>query len=407
MSLDVERIRKDFRCLSPAKGSAPIYFDSACVTLKPRPVIDAMMSYYDEHPSCHKRAVHAFGKETTRRMAEARNAIKRYLNAGDSGEFVFTRNTTEAINLVANSLPLRRGDAVITTDAEHNSNLLPWQFLQKKQGVQHRMIPVAPNGSYDLAELEKALALGKVKLVSVFHTSHVTGLSLPIGEIAQLAHAAGALLLVDAAQALPHHRTDVRALDIDFLAVSFHKAFGPSGMGGLYGKHEQLDRLLPFLVGGETVDDVDYDSCTLSGVPERFEAGLQDYAGVFGSAAAIAYLEMLGAEQIRAHEQQLNELISDGLAHHRGAVSILGPKEPMRRGAIINLRIEGIDAGELSILLDKTSRIMVRAGVHCCHAWYRKHKLPATLRVSLSAYNTVGEAKVFVDTMNSLLSHFV
>lgn len=402
---DVDAVRGDFACLSEGKG-APIYFDSACVTLKPRQVVDAIVAYYNEHPSCHKRAVHTFGAETSRRLDEARAVIGRHLNAPKDGQIVFTRNTTEAINLVANSFPFRPGDVVLTSDAEHNSNLLPWQFLQKRGKADHRMFRVPVDAQFsDLNEFEAELATGRVRLVSVFHTSHVTGMSLPIAEITAMAHRYGALVLLDAAQGLAHHRVDVSALDVDFLALSFHKVFGPSGMGALYGKTEHLERLAPFLVGGETVEDVDYGSCELSALPGRFEAGLLNYAGALGSARALRYLDELGIERVAAHELELNRFISERLGG-LSSVRIIGPPDPAHRGSIVNLQISGMDAGELSILLDKTRKIMTRAGVHCCHAWYRRHDLPATLRVSLSAYSTLAEAEVFTHTMTQMLRHF-
>ncbi|MDP6942677.1 MAG: aminotransferase class V-fold PLP-dependent enzyme, partial [Myxococcota bacterium] len=356
--------------------------------------------------SCHKRAVHKFGAETSRRLDEAREAIRRHLNVPKTGQVVFTRNTTESINLVANAFRFRQGDVVLTSDAEHNSNLLPWQFLQKRGKADHRMFSVPVDAALtDLGELERELATGAVRLVSVFHTSHVTGMTLPIAEITALAHQHGALVLVDAAQGLAHHPIDVHALDVDFLAVSFHKAFGPSGMGALYGKTDHLERLDPFLIGGETVEDVDYQSCELSAVPARFEAGLLNYAGALGSARALEYLGSLGHDQLQAHELALNRLITERLAGLSN-VSMVGPPAAEQRGSIVNMRVHGMDAGELSILLDKTKNIMTRAGVHCCHAWYRKHSLPPTLRVSLSAYNTIEEATVFADTMEQMVRHF-
>ena len=404
-SYDVNAVRKDFPCLSEGRG-APIYFDSACVTLKPRQVVDAIVGYYNEHPSCHKRAVHAFGEATSRRLAEARASIRTHLNVPKDGEIIFTRNTTESLNLVANAFRFRQGDVVLTSDAEHNSNLLPWQFLQKHGKVAHHTFSVPVDAALaDLSELERELATGKVRLVSVFHTSHVTGMSLPIAEITALAHQHGALVLLDAAQGLAHHPIDVSALDVDFLALSFHKAFGPSGMGALYGKLSLLEALDPFLVGGETVEDVDYRSCELSAIPGRFEAGLLNYAGALGSARALEYIAELGLPRLQAHELELNTYLTERLSR-LGNVTLVGPPDPALRGSIVNMRINGMDAGELSILLDKTRNIMTRAGVHCCHAWYRKHELPPTLRVSMSAYSTMEEATTFADTLEQVLRHF-
>jgi cysteine desulfurase / selenocysteine lyase len=365
-----------------------------------------MEQYYARHPSCHKRAVHEFGRQTTRLYDEAREGVRRHLRAPRKESIIFLRNTTEAINLVAHSLPLRSGDVVLTSDAEHNSNLLPWQFLRQAKGVLHRTFPIAPTADgLSLGEVEAELQRGNVKLLSVFYTSHVTGVSLPVRDLAALAHRYGARILVDAAQALPHRAINVIDLDCDFMAFSFHKAFGPTGMGGLYGKAQCLEELTPFLTGGETVEDVTYEACRLSPVPERFEAGLQNYAGAIGSAAAVRYLEELGDENVRQHELQLNQQLTRQLASFP-QVKILGPQDPAARGSIVNFTVDDFDSGELSILLDKTRGIMTRSGVHCCHAWFHKYSLRPSLRVSLSVYNTAEEVEAFGDTLRKILRHF-
>lgn len=407
MGLNVARIRGDFPCLcQDGAGRAPVYLDNACMTLKPMQVLDAMSEYYTKHPSCHKRAMHRFGVMTTKKYARARCVVKEYLNAPKDSEVIFTRNTTESINLVANSLDLAEGSIVLISDAEHNSNLLPWVFLCQRSGLLLRTFPVRPDGPFEgLQEYRQWLETGKVKLVSTFHTSNVTGITLPIREMVSLAHHHGAMFFLDAAQGLPHQPIDVRALDADFVAFSFHKAFGPTGMGALYGRTRRLEELRPFLVGGDTIEDADYGSCTLSTIPERFEAGLQNYAGVIGSAAALEYLANVGIAKVERHERELNEFITGELTK-LPKVRILGPPDAASRSSIVSFIVEGLDSGELSILLDKSANVMTRSGVHCCHAWFHKYDLLPSLRVSLSIYNTLDEAELLVRTLHSIIKHF-
>jgi cysteine desulfurase / selenocysteine lyase len=407
MDLNLEKIRGEFPPLArKINGKTPIYLDNACMTLKPRAVLEAMQTYYEKHPSCHNRAQHAFGLETTKLVKEARLTIARHLGAKAPEEVVFTRNTTEAINLVARGLRLRHGDVVLTTDFEHNSNLLPWQFLARREGIVHQTIPIVPGSeAIDLEAYEKALATNPVKLVSVFHTSHVTGITLPIAEMARLAHRHGALILVDAAQALGHGPMNVAELDVDFLAVSFHKAFGPTGTGALYGKAQALGLLEPVYVGGETVLDTDYDSCVLAEVPERFEAGLQNYAGVLGAAAAMKYLGGLNPILVKRHILSLNETLTEEL-RDCARIRLLGPSRAEERGAIFNFVFEGMAAPELAVLLDQSHAIMARSGAHCCHAWFRKHGLPASLRLSFSIYNTIDEVRTVGKAVRDLARFF-
>jgi cysteine desulfurase / selenocysteine lyase len=407
MDLNLASIREEFLPLArKVNGKTPIYLDNACMTLKPRAVLKEMQSYYENHPSCHNRAQHSFGLETTKLVREARATIARQLGAKTAEEIVFTRNTTEALNLVARGLRLRQGDVVLTTDFEHNSNLLPWQFLARREGIVHRTVAISPqDGTIDLIEFENALASNPVKLVSVFHTSHVTGITLPIREMAQIAHRHGALIMVDAAQALGHGPLNAGELDVDFLAVSFHKAFGPTGMGALYGKSQALRLLEPVYAGGETVLDTDYDTCVLAEVPERFEAGLQNYAGVLGAAAAMSYLGSLDPVLIKRHILSLNATLTEELRDCT-RVRLLGPSAAEGRGAIFNFVFESMAAPELAVLLDQSHAIMARSGAHCCHAWFRKNELPASLRLSFSIYNTVEEVRTVAGAVRDLARFF-
>jgi len=405
MPVNFEKVREDFPALSQiTKGKPPIYFDNACMTLRPRQVVEAMNKYYFEHPSCHKRAVHKFGEMTTQEYKKAREAVQKFIHAKESQEIIFTKNTTEAINLVANSFAFKRGDVILTTELEHNSNYLPWQIVCKKQGLELKRFTLSQDLTFDLDKFKTVLSSG-VRMVSIFHRSHVTGYALPVEEIIKLAHESRSLVLIDGAQSAPHQHIDVQKLDADFYAFSFHKMLGPTGMGCLYAKKELLENMSPYMIGGETVDDVDYDSFVLSKLPDRFEAGLQNYAGAMGVTAAISYLTRIGMGNIHQHITNLNEYITNEI-QAIPKVILLGPQDPHLRGGIINFYIQDMDSGELSILLDQTNNIMTRSGVHCCHAWYKRNNWPPTLRVSMYFYNTMEEANIFVETLKKIVQYF-
>ncbi len=403
MSLNVESIRADFPALQDKKARY-IYMDNACVTLRPQAVIDAMNAYYTSHPSCHRRSVHKFGRQTTSKYEEAKRSVRDFIRAEDADEIIFTRNATESINLVANEFPFSDGDSILTSDLEHNSNYIPWLVAAKTRGLKHKIFSLSDDLSFDRDKFVKQLQTG-VKLVSVVHTSHVTGVTLPLKEIIELSHDHGAFVLVDAAQSVAHKPIDVQALDVDFLAFSFHKMLGPSGMGCLYAKKKHLQAMHPFVVGGETVDDVSYNSFVLTKIPERFEAGLQNYAGACGVTAAIDYLRQVKLENIQAHVADLNQYITDAIGG-LDKIRLIGPADSAARSGIINFAVEGMDAGELSILLDQTSNIMVRSGVHCCHAGYKRYRLPESVRVSLYLYNTRDEADTLIQTIKQIVEHF-
>lgn len=407
MSLDTKKIRADYAVLGKkVGGQLPIYFDNACTTLRPESVIKASQAYYTDHPACHNRAVHKFGKQTTKEYEAARSTVARFLGADKPQEIVFTRNTTEGINLIANGLDFKKGDIVLTTNMEHNSNLIPWQMLAMEKGIVHKLVDIKKDDqAFDLESYKKIFTEGKVRLVSVFHTSNVTGMSLPIKEMVQIAHENGALFLLDAAQAIAHQKINVKELDVDFLAFSFHKAFGPSGFGSLYGKFELLQKLKPLLYGGETVLDADYTSFTFAETPYRLEAGLQNYAAAMGGAEALRYIEKLGIQRFHQHEVKINQLITKELLKHSN-IEILGPKEAELRSGILNFSLKNKDMGELSILLDESKNIMTRSGFHCAHAWFHKENLPPTLRLSFSIYNTQEEAETFVSVINQIIQFY-
>ncbi len=397
---ELEKIRSDFPILKNGVGGKPIvYFDNACMSLRPRQVVQAMNEYYEEYPACAGRSIHKLGKKVTDKVAEARRTVAKFLGARKDDEVIFTRNTTEGINLVARSLKLSRGDVVITSDREHNSNLLPWQLLSKRSGVEHKIIYSTDNMEFNLEKFEEMMN-DKVKLVSLVHTSNLDGYTLPAGEIVKIAHEHGALVMLDGAQSAPHRPVDMRKLNVDFFTLSGHKMLGPAGTGVLYGKYELLEKMEPFMIGGETVQNSTYDSYILLKPPEKFEAGLQNYAGSIGLAEAARYLEKVGREKIEKHGNELNRLISERLLQMEG-VSIVGPKEVEMRGGIVSFNMEGLNFHDIAIMLDEKN-IMVRSGQHCVHSWFNAHKMPGCVRASLYLYNTKEEAEKFLNALTEI-----
>lgn len=397
MTFDPQKLRPDFPPL--AGGRPPVYLDSACVTLRPRAVISACAEYYEKFPGCHRRATHAFSRETSVRFERARAAAAVFLGAGDPSTVIFLRNATEAINLVAKSAGAR--GPVLTSELEHNSNLLPWLELERTGASAHRSFGLNDDLSFSLERFEAELKKGAA-LVSVPHKCHVTGCEYPVKEIAALAHKAGALLLVDGAQGAAFGAVDVKALGADFYAFSAHKALGPSGFGCLYAAREAVKFLRPQNLGGETVEDVNGKVYTLAPAPYRFEAGLQDYSGALGLEAAAAYLRAAGPAAA-AHAASLNAETTEELLEFKG-LRLIGPRAG--RSNILNFYIEGVDSVELAEMLDKTAGIMVRAGRHCAHAWYNASGTPPSVRASFHLYNTREEAGLFVKTLHSLIKYF-
>ena len=391
--------RQDFPLL---RDSKVVYFDNACQSLRPQQVIEAMNEYYREYPACGGRSMHHLAAKVTHKCDEARAAVATFLHAKRKEEIVFTRNTTEGINLVAHSLGLKAGDIVIISDKEHNSNLIPWQVLRDKIGIEYKIIYSKEDNTFDLEVYKQALN-NRVKLVSLGFTSNLDGVTIPANEIITLAHKAGALVLLDGAQAVPHRKIDVQALDVDFLAFSGHKMLGPSGTGVLYGKYPLLTKLDPFMVGGDTVASSTYENHEFLPPPEKFEAGLQDYAGIIGLGAAVNYLNTIGFEFIEQQEQMLNKYITTELRTISG-LKIIGPSDPIERGGICSFYIPGKDHHQIALMLDETSKIMIRSGQHCVHSWFYAHQIPGSVRVSVYFYNTMNEAEVFIRELKKVVS---
>jgi cysteine desulfurase/selenocysteine lyase len=399
--MDIKKIRQDFPMLQEGAGRKKItYFDNACQTLRPKQVLEAINQYYLKSSACSGRSMHQLAAEVTRDCDQARVLVAKFLNAAKKEEVVFTRNTTEGINLVANSIGLQKDDVVLISDKEHNSNLIPWQIMARKHGIVVKIVPSHADNTFDLDAFEK-LVDKKVRLVSFGWSSNLDGVTIPVAEIIKKAHQNGSLVLLDAAQSAPHHKANVKALDVDFMAFSGHKMLGPSGMGVLYGKYQLLEKMDPFLVGGDTVASSTYETCEFLPPPEKFEAGLQDYAGIMGLGAAAKYLMDVGFDAIEKQELLLNEAITAEIKDFP-RLKLLGPANPRLRGGVIAFTMEGVDSHRIALMLDQMAAIMVRSGQHCVHSWFNAHQIKGSVRASLYFYNTMEEAALFTSSLKKI-----
>ena len=387
---DVEAIRNDFSILKQETDPSLIYLDSAATSQTPDPVIEAMDAYYRTYNSNIHRGIYRISEEATAKYEEARQRIGRFINARRSSQIIFTRNTTESINLVAyswGSANLQEGDEILVTVMEHHSNLLPWQLLSQRTGAKMRFIEVTDEGVLQLDGLETLLT-ERTKLVAITHVSNVLGTINPVKELTAAAHVIGAKVLIDGAQSVPHFDVDVRELDCDFLAFSGHKMCGPTGIGILYGKSDLLEEMPPFLGGGSMIRSVQRESSTYADVPAKFEAGTPAIAEAIGLAAAVDYLNQVGLEAIFVHEQELLEYAHQKLAEIEG-ITIYGPKPRQKTGAI-TFNLEGIHPHDLAGVLD-TVGVAVRAGHHCAQPLMQKFGVIATARASFYLYNKLDE----------------
>ena len=390
---DVEAIRNDFSILRQENDPSLIYLDSAATSQTPDPVIETMDAYYRTYNSNIHRGIYRISEEATAKYEEARQRIGRFINARRSSQIIFTRNTTESINLVAyswGSANLREGDEILVTVMEHHSNLLPWQLLSQRTGAKLRFIEVTDEGVLQLDGLETLLT-EHTKLVAMTHVSNVLGTINPVKELTAAAHAVGAKVLIDGAQSVPHFDVDVQELDCDFLAFSGHKMCGPTGIGILYGKSDLLEEMPPFLGGGSMIRSVQRESSTYADVPAKFEAGTPAIAEAIGLAAAVDYLNQVGLEAIFVHEQELLEYAHQKLAEIEG-ITIYGPKPRQKTGAI-TFNLEGIHPHDIAGVLD-TVGVAVRAGHHCAQPLMQKFGVIATVRASFYLYNKLEEINI-------------
>jgi cysteine desulfurase/selenocysteine lyase len=386
--VDFAAIRKQFPIFDrKIHGHPLVYLDSTATTQKPVAVLDALERYYRTYNANIHRGVYVIGEEATQAYEDARGKVARFLNAASHREIVFTRGTTESVNLVAHGWGrkfVNEGDVVLLTEMEHHSNLVPWQLLAQDRGATLRFIPIDDHGRLDLTNLDRLLQ-GPVKIVSLAHVSNVLGTINPVAEIIRRAHARGARVMLDAAQSVPHMPVDVRALDCDFLALSGHKMLGPTGIGVLYGKREALESMNPFLGGGEMIREVRLEGSTWNEVPFKFEAGTMNIADTIAFGAAIDYLEGIGMANVEAHGRELVEETFRILGEIPG-VTIYGPPANEPRGAIVSFTVDDIHAHDVAAALDREG-VAVRAGHHCAMPLHAKLGVAATSRASFHVYN--------------------
>lgn len=398
MPLNVTEIRKDFPILQreTSPGIPLVYLDSTATSQKPSSVIEAMDRYYRRSNANIHRGVHTLAEEATFMYEEARVKIAKFINAKSAHQVIYTRNTTESINLVAYTWAranLKANDLVILTEMEHHSNLVPWHILQAERGIELEFIPVLEDGMLDL-EMYQLLLERKPKLVSFTHMSNVLGTINPAAEIIRMAHEAGAVTVVDGAQSVPHLKVDVQALDADFLAFSAHKMCGPTGIGALYGKTKLLEAMPPFLGGGDMIKEVKLRSFRPNTLPHKFEAGTPAIAEAVGFGAAVDYLSNLGMDAVAAHEHEITEYALERLEEVPG-VKVFGPSAD-QKGGVAAFTLEGIHPHDVAQILDKDG-IAVRAGHHCAQPLHEKFGIPATSRASFYVYNTKDEVDMLVN----------
>jgi cysteine desulfurase / selenocysteine lyase len=402
---DLDKVRADFPILHRvANGHPLVYFDNAATTQKPRAVIEAVGRFYEHYNANIHRAVHLLSQLATREYEEARTKVQRFLNAESAREIIFTRGTTEAINLVANSFGRKNvgpGDEIIISHMEHHSNIVPWQMLCEERGAKLRVVPINDCGEFVFEEYEKLLS-PRTKIVSVVHVSNSLGTVNPVKQIVASAHRVGAVVLIDGAQAVSHMKVDVRQLDCDFYALSGHKLYGPTGIGVLYGREELLRTMPPYQGGGDMIASVTFDKTTYADLPNKFEAGTPDIAGAVGLGAAIDYLDSVGLENVAAHEDKLLRAATEKIKQIPG-VRILGTAA--QKVGVLSFLIENPPLSSLDVgtRLDLEG-IAVRTGHHCCQPVMDRFGIPGTARASFAMYNTLAEIDHFVAALRRIVT---
>jgi cysteine desulfurase/selenocysteine lyase len=403
--LDIERIRADFPVLHQEVHGRPlVYLDNAATTQKPRTVIEAVTAFYERDCANVHRGVHALSQRATVAYESARTAVKSHLGARDSREIVFTRGTTEAINLVAHSYVRPRlvpGDEVLISAMEHHSNIVPWQLVCDERGAALRVIPIDDRGDIILEEYEKRLT-ERTKIVSVVHVSNALGTVNPVREMIEIAHHKGVPVLIDGAQAVPHLEVDMQDLDCDFFAFSAHKAYGPFGIGALYAKRTHLLEMVPYQGGGDMILSVTFDKTTYSEPPHRFEAGTPNIEGAIGLAAALRFLDALGLDAVAAHEGALLENATRKVGEVPG-VRLIGTAR--ERAGVLSFVMDGVHPHDIGTILDSEG-IAVRAGHHCAQPVMLRYNISATVRASFGVYNTSDEIDALVGGLHRVREVF-
>ena len=405
MPFDVEAVRRDFPILSREIGGKPlVYLDSAATSQKPQVVIDALAAYYSGINANVHRGVHTLSQEATDAYEGARAKVRQLINASEDAEIIFTRGTTEGINLVAHSLGaqrVREGSEVVISNMEHHSNVVPWQILCEQRGARLRVVPINDDGELLMDEYEAMLG-PQTALVSIVHMSNALGTINPVKDIVALAHAHGVPALLDGAQAAPHLPVDVRELDCDFYAFSGHKLFGPTGIGVLYGKREWLESMPPYQGGGEQIKSVTFEKTIYNDLPYKFEAGTPHIAGVVGLGAAIDYVNSVGLERAAAYEHELLEYGTEQLQAIEGLQLIGTARE---KASVLSFTLDGIHPHDIGTVLD-TQGIAIRTGHHCTQPLMQRFQIPATARASLAFYNTRAEIDALVEGIHKTFEVF-
>jgi cysteine desulfurase/selenocysteine lyase len=398
-SFDVAAIRADFPILGTSVHGKPlVYLDNAATTQKPRVVLDALTAYYTSSNANVHRGVHYLSGRATDQFEGARAAIARFLGAAEARELIFTRNATESINLVAQAwgrASVRAGDEILVSALEHHSNIVPWYMLCAEKGASLRVIPMFDNGELDMEAFGRLLS-PRTRMVAISALSNALGTVTPVAEIVRLAHAAGALVLVDGAQAAYHMPVDVRALDCDFFVLSGHKLYGPTGIGVLYGKAALLEAMPPWMGGGDMIASVTFERCTWNVIPNKFEAGTPDIAGAIGLGAAVQYLDGIGMPGIQAHERELLAYGTAALAEV-GGLRLVGTAP--HKASILSFVMDGVHPHDLGTIVDREG-VAIRTGQHCAQPVMDRLGIPATARASLAMYNTREEFDALVAALH-------
>ncbi len=403
-----ELTRKDFPIFNYQKEAKDnlIYLDHAATSQKPFEVINALENYYSYNNANVHRGAHQLSAKATEAFEKAREITAKFINASSSKEIIFTRNATEAINLVAHSwgdYQIKEGDEILLSLMEHHSNLVPWQQLAKRKGCVLNHIGITQSGELDMEDLQRKLS-SRTKLVSIVHISNTLGCCNSIRQIVEMASKVGALVLIDACQSLAHRKIDIQSLNIDFLAGSSHKLCGPTGIGFLWARQKHLEQMPPFLGGGEMIDEVRLDSSTWADLPHKFEAGTPAIGEAIGMGSALQYLQKIGLENIYSWEKELTEYLFEKLLRIND-IRILGPipDKQLNRGALATFSIKDIHSNDIAELLD-SNNICIRSGHHCCQPLHHHYSIKSTARASLSFTSTKNEIDIFVDELFSIIT---
>lgn len=405
MYLDVEKIRKDFPILShKVNGHKLIYFDNAATTQKPLCVIEKISELYSSVNANVHRGIHTLSQQATYLMEDSREAVRRFINAKSTKEIVFTKGTTESVNLVASSFcrsQCKPGDEIIITAMEHHANIVPWQIQKEISGIELKVVPIDEKGEIALKDLEELIS-SKTRLISVTHVSNVLGTINPIKEIINLAHSYNVPVLIDAAQSVQHLPVDVQALDCDFLVFSAHKLYGPTGVGVLYGKESRLNELPPYQGGGEMIKHVSFEKTTFNELPLKFEAGTPNFIDIIAFMEAINYVEKIGLKAIARHEDKLLHYATEKLSEIEG-VRIIG--NAANKSSVLSFYVDGIHPYDMALLLDQLG-IAIRSGNHCAQPLMTRFGIEGTARASFSFYNTEEEIDIFEKGLKKVLKMF-